>query len=316
MSTVAKLFIDGQEGTTGLAIHEHLVSRGDVELLEIDQAYRKDDEARRELFQEADLAVLCLPDEAAKTTLELAGDTKLIDASTAHRVNPSWVYGLPELCTEQRDAIARARRVSNPGCYPTGFLLLIRPLIDAGVLSRDQLIKVNAVSGYSGGGKKLISKYEPTPSEMYDTRPYGLGLRHKHLPEMQKYALLNQTPLFTPSVGPFRQGMLVQIPLGVHELETDSNGQDIAEIYSERYRDEQYVLSHEFNDESMLEENFLSATARVGTNFVDLFVFGNEEQLLLVARLDNLGKGASLAAVQNINLMLGIDESTDIPTKP
>ena len=307
-----KIFIDGQEGTTGLAIHEHLKARTEFEILEVDSVKRKETSYRADMFDHADLAILCLPDEAAVKTPELAGKTKLLDASTAHRVNPAWSYGLPELSATQRDEIADARHVSNPGCYPTGVILLLRPLIEAGIVDPSTLIKIHAVSGYSGGGKRLISKYEPHRHDLLDTRPYSLTLNHKHLPEMKKYSLLEQSPLFVPSVGPFRQGMLVQIPLAIEELQHGKSGYDVVKVYQERYADEPFVVTHEYNSDSCLEANFLSATARNGTNFVDLFVFGNGIQLLLIARLDNLGKGASLAAVQNINLMLGLKETAGI----
>lgn len=311
----ARVFIDGQEGTTGLAIHDHLARRSDIDIIEISPALRKDVKHREELFQKTDLAILCLPDEAAKQTLEIAGTTRLLDASTAHRVDPNWVYGLPELASDQRQKIANAQYVSNPGCYPTGFLLLIRPLVDAGYLSEDSHVKVNAVSGYSGGGKKLINLYEPDVLGKFDTRLYGLALNHKHLPEMQHYGRLKRRPLFSPSVGPFRQGMLVQIPLDLDELDQISSGDEIVSLYLQRYEDEFFIKTHEFNDDSVLDANFLNATELNGTNFVDLFVFGNDTQVILIARLDNLGKGASIGAVQNMNLMLGIEESKGIATR-
>ena len=311
----AKVFIDGQEGTTGLAIHQHLTKRHDLEVLEIEPELRKDDARREELFQKADLGILCLPDDAAKQAPEIAGSTRLLDASTAHRVSPNWVYGLPELASDQRQKIANAQYVANPGCYPTGFILLVRPLVDAGFLSENLLVKVNAVSGYSGGGKKLIAEYEPDIGTKFDTRSYGLDLNHKHLPEMQHYGRLKHMPLFAPSVGPFRQGMLVQIPLGLTELPQVESGIEIVSLYKQRYEHEQFINVHEFNDQSVLDSKFLNATELNGTNFVDLLVFGNDEQVVLIARLDNLGKGASIAAVQNMNLMLGLEESTGIPTR-
>ena len=314
------IFIDGQEGTTGLQIHERLRERSDFTLLEIPAERRKDPELKRELLREADIAVLCLPDAAAIETVRLAGPTtRLLDASTAHRVNPEWSYGLPELDGEARDSIRNASKVANPGCWPTGFLLLVRPLIDAGLLPRDYPLSVHGQSGYSGGGKAMIAAFQQHlregSSPAWTVRPYGLQLQHKHAPEMQRYALLQHAPLFSPSVGDYYQGMLVQVPLHTRALSRRVRPEDVQAIYDERYADERFVCvvpTGSTGTIAGLEQGCLSATTLNGTNRVELFVFGHADQLLLTARLDNLGKGASGAAVQNLNLMLGREESTSL----
>ena len=309
----ARIFIDGQEGTTGLSIHTQLKDRDDLELLEIDSSHRKHVATKASLYSEADIVVLCLPDDAAREAVALDADTRFLDASTAHRVDPQWVYGMPELCGPQRNSIRNAKKVANPGCYPTGVLLLTRPLTDAGIIDPDATLKVHAVSGYSGGGKKLIQKYEQSTNKRLDPRPYALQLEHKHLPEMQKYAGLNNQPLFAPIVGPYHSGMLVHIALAREDLLRSTSVAELSECYRVRYLTERFVRTHKPAPTDLLDEGFLSATDCNATNYIDLMVFGNEEQFLLVARLDNLGKGASLAAIQNINLMLGRDETTGIP---
>ncbi|MXY54211.1 MAG: N-acetyl-gamma-glutamyl-phosphate reductase [Gammaproteobacteria bacterium] len=306
------VFIDGQAGTTGLEIAARLARRGDLAVLRIEDQWRKDDSRRRELMRQADVVVLCLPDDAARQAVELAPDGRFLDASTAHRVAADWVYGLPELEAEQRQRIRDARRVSNPGCYPTGFILAVRPLIESGMLLPTTPLKVNAVSGYSGGGKSLIAKYRACDSEAMRVRPYGLALRHKHVPEMHRHSLTDLAPVFVPTVGHFHQGMLVQVPLSVREL-CGGDAARVREVLSERYADEAFVHVREYPvPEEALDAGFLSATERNGSNDLDLMVFGHDDQVLLVARYDNLGKGASGAAVQNLNLMLGLPEATGV----
>jgi N-acetyl-gamma-glutamyl-phosphate reductase len=315
-----RIFIDGQEGTTGLQIHERLRGRSDFTLLEIPGERRKEPELKRELLREADIAVLCLPDAAAVETVRLAGPrTRLLDASTAHRVNPEWSYGLPELDGAARESIRNASKVANPGCWPTGFLLLVRPLIDAGLLPRDYPISLHGQSGYSGGGKPMIAAFQQQAREghspAWTVRPYGLQLQHKHVPEMQRYALLQHTPLFCPSVGDYYQGMLVHVPLHTRTLTRRVRPEDVQAIYDERYARERFVRVLPVGATGTLgalEQGCLSATALNGTNNIELFVFGHADQLLLTARLDNLGKGASGAAVQNLNLMLGREEATSL----
>jgi N-acetyl-gamma-glutamyl-phosphate reductase len=312
-----RVFIDGQEGTTGLQIHERLRARADLELLEIPAERRKDPDVKREILQEAALAILCLPDDAALETVRLAGpNTRLLDASTAHRVHPDFCYGLPELCPEQRDSIRAARRVSNPGCWPTGFLLLVRPLTDAGILPRDYPVSVHGQSGYSGGGKKMIADFQAHPhqgpSPSWTVRPYALDLHHKHVPEMLRYSGLATAPLFSSSVGQYYQGMLVQVPLHTRALVDAAGLEQIHAVLSERYRDEPFVRVMPLGGGPAADGGKLDATALNASNLIELFVFGHAEYVLLVARLDNLGKGAAGAAVQNLNLMLGYPERTGL----
>ena len=302
------IFIDGQEGTTGLEIYQKLECRSGLELLEIDSEHRKNPAQKRSLYEQADVVVLCLPDDAAKEAVALTRNTRFLDASTAHRTHPDWTYGLPELCRTQRPKIENADRVSNPGCYPTGFILLVRPLIDSQLLEPSAQIKVHALSGYSGGGKKLIAKYKNSNSAGFEVAPYGMSLAHKHLPEMQHYSGLNQAPLFEPTVGAFYKGMLVQIPLFTNEFMRETSPEQLVDIYQESYANEQFIKVHRYPADNALEDGFLSAQTTNDTNRVEILVFGREDQVVLTARLDNLGKGASSAAVQNLNLMLKLEE--------
>jgi N-acetyl-gamma-glutamyl-phosphate reductase len=317
-----KIFIDGQVGTTGLQIHDLLQHRPDIELLQIAEAERKSDAAKFELMQAADVAILCLPDTAARDMVSLAGDlpVKILDASTAHRVSPGWVYGLPELAAGQRDAIRGADRVSNPGCYPTGFLLALAPLVRAGIVPAALPISVHAVSGFSGGGRPLIGKYLQAVDEAAGTsralRPYALSLEHKHLLEMQTWSGLVKTPLFMPAVGNFYQGMLVEIPLFNELLSVADPAEQIYQAWQEQYGNEPCVKLHPVNPVQALDEGFLDPELNNNTNRVDLFIFASQEHCLLIARLDNLGKGAAGAAVQNLNLMLGCNELEGLQLQP
>ena len=304
-----RVFIDGQAGTTGLELATRLHGHPAVELLAIDDHARKDPARRRELYDAADVAVLCLPDDAAREAAASAPNTRLLDASTAHRVADGWTYGLPELSPEQRTAIAAAKRVANPGCYPTGFVLSIRPLIDAGLLAPELPLRVHAVSGYSGGGKSLIAKYEANDAPSLRTRPYALDLMHKHLPEMRAYAKTKPMPLFSPFVGHYHAGMVVQIGLFTSELSGGATAEDVHETLAARYEGEPFVHVEEFAPTRALDDGFLSPTSRNGGNHLDILVFGHREQVSIVSRYDNLGKGASGAAVQNLNLMLGLPET-------
>jgi N-acetyl-gamma-glutamyl-phosphate reductase len=312
-----KVFIDGHNGTTGLKIHQRLQTRDDIELLAISDDDRKVAEIKQDVIGNADLVILCLPDEAARQSVDFGSNsTRFIDASTAHRVDPKWTYGLPELNASQRDSISTSRYISNPGCWATGFLLPVSPLIEAGMLPETSRLTANGVSGYSGGGRSMIEQYEKQKNEHQDdlwfTRPYALGLTHKHLPEMKKFAHLDNEPLFQPSVGHYHQGMLVSIPVFMDQLEGTVNINDIFDCLQARFSEEACVNIHKPNDQDALRGGFLDPQSNNHTNRLDIFLFGHERQILLISVLDNLGKGASGAAVQNMNLMLGMPELTGL----
>ena len=304
-----QIYIDGRQGTTGLEIDRHLASRYDIKLLLEDPVRRKDIGYKKEQFEQADVVILCLPDEVAIESANLSDRARLIDASTAHRTAKDWIYGLPELTPTSRDEIKTAKRVSNPGCYPTGFLLAIRPLVDANLISKDVSLQVHAVSGYSGGGKKLIERYEKNSEALLDTRAYSLGLPHKHLPEMQCHAGLSVAPFFLPSVGPFFKGMVVKTVLN------DVRVEDVQDAWEHRYGDEPFVKTTSADDTNLLEDGFLSAMRCNETNCVQLLATETNGYVLVCAILDNLGKGAASAAVQNLNLMLGVEETCGLDGK-
>jgi N-acetyl-gamma-glutamyl-phosphate reductase len=311
------VFIDGQEGTTGLQIHQRLQGRTDLTLIEIPAEKRKDPATKKEFLNRADVVILCLPDSAAKESVALIDNpkTRVIDASTAHRIDPDWVYGLPELIPSQRDLIKKASRVSNPGCYATGFALLVRPLVEKGIITPDYPLTCSSVSGYSGAGKKMIAQFDGPPetsAAALGSRYYALTLQHKHVPEMRKHSLLTQPPIFLPIVCAYYAGMSVTVPLHKQLLATEVYARDLHEFYSEYYRDEPFLEVKPLDVAESLDNGFLVPVTLNGTNRCDLFVFGNDNRMVIAARFDNLGKGASGAAVQNMNIMMGVDERTGL----
>jgi N-acetyl-gamma-glutamyl-phosphate reductase len=306
-----KVFVDGQEGTTGLQIFDRLAARADIEVIQIDPAKRKDTAARAACLNAADIAFLCLPDEAAKESAALVTNplTCIIDASTAHRIAGGWTYGVPELGPAYRSAIRASKRIANPGCHATAFALAMRPLVQRGLVPQDYPLSCFSITGYSGGGKKMIADYEQNPPEkLKSPRPYALALMHKHLPEMRVHTGLNTPPIFNPIVAAFYQGLAVTIPLPLQHLPAAPTAAALHHALTESYAGERFVRVLPFGDESVLDGGFYDVQACNGTNRCDLAVFGHDEQAVVMARLDNLGKGASGAAIQCMNLHLGLDE--------
>lgn len=300
-----KVFIDGREGTTGLKIDERLRLREDIEVIILPEELRKDTAARKEAINSSDVTFLCLPDAAAKEAVSLVTnpETIIIDASTAHRTEEGWAYGFAELSKNHREKIAHSKRIANPGCYASGFIALVYPLIESGILPKDYPFVCHAVSGYSGGGKKAIAQYEGTPRDIsLDTpRLYAVGLEHKHLPEMVKVCGLKRTPVFNPYICDFYSGMSVSVPLFCDLIKKGTTKETVEKILMKHYANGNFVHIKK-------EEGYLSANGLNGTNNMELFVNGNGERILLTAAFDNLGKGASGAAIQNMNIALGLDE--------
>ena len=311
MENKPKIYIDGKDGTTGLQIYERLGNRGDIELLVIDEAKRKDVSERKRLINSADIVFLCLPDDAAIEAVALCENpnTRFIDASTAHRVNPAWDYGFPELSSSQRVKIAESKRVANPGCYATGMLAIAAPLVAYGILPPDYPLVVQAVSGYSGAGKKGIAQYEDENRDaaLSSPRQYGLSQSHKHLAEMQRLAGLMRTPVFNPYICDFYAGMTVSLPLHVGLLGGNATADTIFAALTKHYENERFVTVCREPD-----DGFIPATGNTGTNNLTIYVCGNNGRVTVVSLLDNLGKGASGAAVQNMNIMLGLPEETGL----
>ncbi len=303
-----KVYIDGQEGTTGLRIFERFAGRDDIEVLTIDPALRKDTSERKRLINASDITFLCLPDAAAKEAVSLVEDdrVRIIDASTAHRTADGWAYGFPELSGAHRAAIASGTRIANPGCHATGFVSLVYPLIAAGILSKDAVVPCFSLTGYSGGGKKMIAQYGEAGRDaaLDSPRIYGLTHRHKHLPEMQKVCGLSHAPLFSPIVADYYAGMLVSVPFSADQLSGISSPAQLRACYADAYAGQKMIR---LTDEP--QDGFLAANGCAGWDGLEIFVTGNEERMMACARFDNLGKGASGAAVQSMNILLGCDEA-------
>lgn len=307
-----KVFIDGKEGTTGLQIYDRLEKRNDIQLITLPEELRKDVKARKECLNSADLSFLCLPDSAAVEAVSLVENpnVKIIDASTAHRTDPNWVYGLPEISLERRVSIKNAKRVANPGCYASGFITLVAPLVKGGLVDRDYPFVCHAVSGYSGAGKKAIAQYDDEGRDiaLSSPRQYALGLTHKHIPEMVRECGLSVKPIFNPYICDFYSGMCVSVPLFTRLMTKKYTVNDIFEFFTQYYARQNFVKVVKTDE----IPQFLPANMLADTNYLNIYVTGNDEQILLASVFDNLGKGASGAAVQNMNIMFGLDERTSL----
>lgn len=313
---MAKVYIDGQEGTTGLKILERFKGREDIELIRISEEKRKDSAERARLINSADFVFLCLPDDASREAVSFVENdhVRIIDASTAHRTNPDWAYGFPELSANHREKIASSNRVAVPGCYASGFASIVYPLVNHGIIPADYPVFSYAFSGYSGAGKKAIAVYEgeDKPYEYNSPRQYALSQQHKHLPEMKAISGLTYTPMFNPVICDYYSGMTVSVPLQTRTLPNKTTPEKVHEMLSAHYKDANLVKVMPLMSADEQKSFFLAANTLSDTSKMELFVFGNDEQILLCSRLDNLGKGASGAAVQCLNIMMGIDETTGL----
>ena len=315
MKNKYRVFVDGQEGTTGLRIHEYLAQRDDMDVMRIDPDQRKNVDERARLLNASDVAFLCLPDAASREAAALVTNptTCVIDASTAHRVAGGWAYGLPELAPGQRELLRRTKRISTPGCHATAFVVLVRPLLDAGWLPADLPVSATSITGYSGGGKKMIEQYEAGGDpRLAAPRPYALTLAHKHVDEMKVHGGLTHAPIFIPVVGPYFQGLAVSIPLHLRSLPVGCTPASIQQALEARYAEERFIRVMPLRDAAVLEDGYFDVQGANATNRVDIFVFANDSQLVLMGRLDNLGKGASGAAVQSMNIHLGLEEASGL----
>lgn len=313
---MVKVFIDGKEGTTGLKIFERFAKRNDIEILQIDEDKRKDPDEKRKMIDASDYTFLCLPDAAAIESANLCTNPKtvIIDASTAHRTNPDWAYGFPELSREFREKIATSKRIAVPGCYASGFISLGYPLVQSGIMPKDYPVMIHAVSGYSGAGKKAIAQYEDSNRnpELDSPRLYALTQAHKHLPEMKKITGLDYEPIFNPYVCDYFQGMTVTVGLHTRLLSKKVTAKDVQEMFAEHYDDCNFIKVAPLMGEGVLPEAFIPANTMAGTNNMQIFVYGNDDRIMVTSRFDNLGKGASGAAVQCLNVSMGIDETTSL----
>jgi len=314
-----KIYIDGQAGTTALRIREWLKGRNDLEVVTLPEELRKDPQARKKTLKDASIVLLCLPDDTAKEAAAWLADSpvRILDASTAHRVADNWVYGLPELVAGQRERIAKAQHVANPGCYASAVILLLRPLVDAGIIAPDTALSIHALSGYSGGGRSLIERWEDPKRKLINLpheAPYSIGKLHKHISEIMRYGGLSAEPQFLPNVGPFRCGMRVQVMIPAKALAKPGAGKLIREILAGRYEKENFVRVEALTDAGEADEFSFDPQAYNNTNVISLRVLPHQSgHILLMARLDNLGKGAAGVAIQNLNLMLGVPEETGVP---
>lgn len=312
-----KVYIDGSEGTTGLRINERFEKRDDIEILKISSELRKDPEERRKFINASDVTFLCLPDAAAIEAVSLINPdndhTVIIDASTAHRTNPDWAYGFPELGASFRDNIKNGKRIAVPGCYASGFMMMVYPLVKMGVIGSDYPVSVTALSGYSGAGKKAIALYEgPDKTEdLYAPREYALSQQHKHLKEMKAIAGLDREPLFTPVVDDYYSGMIVSLPMYTHLMKQKKTPEELHKIFDDYYKNEKFITVMPFGSEAE-GNNFFAANAYSGRDDAQIYITGNEDRVLVTARFDNLGKGASGAAIQCMNIVLGLDEATGL----